>query len=231
MKTQHVHDNVFRHHRIAARRLDLAERGFGKLGMPDKGLHPSRAAEHGFQVWEGRKGIEIGMHEGKVFDIRTVAGLGPDADFKIGELFAEHIAPCLGIADMFVEIDDEQRQDRLLDDRAVSVAETQPVARRCHGAPAVIESPRERMAHTTPNSEDPMPFYEKGDTRIHYEKARSGFPLLVIPGGGLSSTIAGLATHPFNLFDEFKNELRVISADLRNANCGKSSGPPEVDRP
>jgi pimeloyl-ACP methyl ester carboxylesterase len=78
-----------------------------------------------------------------------------------------------------------------------------------------------------------MPFYEKGDIRIHYEEAGSGFPLLVIPGGGLNSTIAGLATatHPFNPFDEFKNEFRVISADLRNANGGESSGPLEVNRP
>ena len=34
-----------------------------------------------------------------------------------------------------------------------------------------------------------MPFYEKGDVRIHYEEAGSGFPLLVIPGGGLNSTV------------------------------------------
>jgi len=25
-----------------------------------------------------------------------------------------------------------------------------------------------------------MPFYEKGDVRIHYEEAGSGFPLLVL---------------------------------------------------
>ena len=65
-----------------------------------------------------------------------------------------------------------------------------------------------------------MPFYEKGDVRIHYEEAGSGFPLLVIPGGGLNSTVAGLATHPFNPFDEFKGEFRVIAADLRNAKGG-----------
>jgi pimeloyl-ACP methyl ester carboxylesterase len=76
-----------------------------------------------------------------------------------------------------------------------------------------------------------MPFYEKGAVRIHYEEAGSGFPLLVIPGGGLNSTVAGLATHPFNPFDEFKNEFRVISADLRNAKDGQSSGPLEADRP
>ena len=76
-----------------------------------------------------------------------------------------------------------------------------------------------------------MPFYEKGDVRIHYEEAGSGFPLLVIPGGGLNSTVAGLATHPFNPFDEFKDEFRVIAADLRNAKGGQSTGPLEVDRP
>ena len=76
-----------------------------------------------------------------------------------------------------------------------------------------------------------MPFYERGDVRIHYEEAGAGFPLLVIPGGGLNSTVAGLATHPFNPFDEFKGEFRVIAADLRNAKGGQSSGPLEIDRP
>jgi hypothetical protein len=34
-----------------------------------------------------------------------------------------------------------------------------------------------------------MPFYEKGDVRIRYEEAGSGFPLLVTPGGGLVSSV------------------------------------------
>ena len=76
-----------------------------------------------------------------------------------------------------------------------------------------------------------MPFYEKGNVRIHYEEVGAGFPLLVIPGGGLNSTVAGLATHPFNPFDEFQGEFRVIAADLRNAKGGQSTGPLEVDRP
>jgi pimeloyl-ACP methyl ester carboxylesterase len=76
-----------------------------------------------------------------------------------------------------------------------------------------------------------MPFYERGDVRIHYEEVGSGFPLMVIPGGGLNSTVAGLANHPFNPMEEFKGEYRVISADLRNANGGQSSGPLEIDRP
>jgi pimeloyl-ACP methyl ester carboxylesterase len=76
-----------------------------------------------------------------------------------------------------------------------------------------------------------MPLYEKGDVRIHYEEVGSGFPLLVIPGGGLNSTVAGLATHPFSPINEFKGEYRVITADLRNAKGGQSVGPLEVDRP
>src|SRR5262245_60598313 len=78
-----------------------------------------------------------------------------------------------------------------------------------------------------------MSFYEKGPVRIHYEESGSGFPLLLIAGGGLNSTISGLtgAGSPFNPINEFKNEFRCIAADLRNANGGQSSGPLEVDRP
>lgn len=77
-----------------------------------------------------------------------------------------------------------------------------------------------------------MPFYERGAVRIHYEEAGKGFPLLIIPGGGLNSTIAGLdTTHPFNAMKEFKDRYRCIAADLRNANGGQSSGPLETDRP
>lgn len=76
-----------------------------------------------------------------------------------------------------------------------------------------------------------MPIYQKGDVRIHYEEAGAGFPLLVIPGGGLNSTIEGLKTHPFNPLVEFSNEFRVIAADLRNAKGGQSTGPLETNRP
>jgi pimeloyl-ACP methyl ester carboxylesterase len=73
-------------------------------------------------------------------------------------------------------------------------------------------------------------FYEKGPVRIHYEETGSGFPLLLIAGGGLNSTISGL-TNPFNAIEEFKGEYRCIASDLRNANSGRSSGPLEIDRP
>jgi pimeloyl-ACP methyl ester carboxylesterase len=77
-----------------------------------------------------------------------------------------------------------------------------------------------------------MQFYEKGAVRIRYEEAGAGFPLLLIPGGGLNSTIANFTTtSPFNPIAEFKGEYRCIAADLRNANGGQSSGPLEADRP
>jgi len=77
----------------------------------------------------------------------------------------------------------------------------------------------------------PALFYEKGPVRIHYEVAGSGFPLLLIAGGGLNSTLAGLARGPFDAVGEFKGEFRCVSSDLRNANGGQSSGPLEIDRP
>ena len=76
-----------------------------------------------------------------------------------------------------------------------------------------------------------MSFYEKGPVRIHYEETGSGFPLLLIAGGGMNSTASRLITSPFNPIEEFKAEHRCIASDLRNANDGQSSGPLELERP
>jgi len=78
-----------------------------------------------------------------------------------------------------------------------------------------------------------MPFYEKNAVRIRYEEAGSGFPLLIIAGGGLNSTISYFTDGkaPFNAIAEFKSEYRCIASDLRNANGGESTGPLEADRP
>jgi pimeloyl-ACP methyl ester carboxylesterase len=99
-------------------------------------------------------------------------------------------------------------------------------------ATAVAAAPRMFAQPTGPGGVA-MSFYEKGAVRIHYEEAGSGFPLLIIPGGGLNSTIAGLigSSSPFNPIEEFKSEYRCIASDLRNANGGQSSGPLEIDRP
>ena len=99
------------------------------------------------------------------------------------------------------------------------------------GAAATVMAAAPRvLAQQSGQGGAPMSFYEKGPVRIHYEETGSGFPLLLIAGGGLNSTIAGL-TNPFNAIEEFKGEYRCIAADLRNANGGQSSGPLEIDRP
>ncbi|HLH89575.1 MAG TPA: alpha/beta hydrolase [Xanthobacteraceae bacterium] len=96
-------------------------------------------------------------------------------------------------------------------------------------ATALTAAPRAFAQQTGGNA---MAFYERGPVRIRYEEAGSGYPLLVIPGGGLNSTMAGLTkTSPFNPMTEFANEYRVITSDLRNANGGESSGPLEPERP
>ena len=77
-----------------------------------------------------------------------------------------------------------------------------------------------------------MPFYERGDTRIYYEEAGQGFPVLVLPGGGLNATIANLGhAGSFDPLKEFSGDFRLIASDLRNANAGQSTGPLEIDRP
>jgi pimeloyl-ACP methyl ester carboxylesterase len=99
-------------------------------------------------------------------------------------------------------------------------------------ATAMAAAPR-AFAQQAGQGGSAMSFYEKGPVRIRYEEAGSGPPLLLIAGGGLNSTIAGLSgpSSPFNPIEEFRSEYRCIAADLRNANAGQSSGPLEADRP
>ena len=99
------------------------------------------------------------------------------------------------------------------------------------GAAAAIAAAQGVFAQTGQAGPAPT-FFEKGPVRLRYEDTGgSGFPLLLISGGGLNSAIAGLRTGPFNSIDELKGEYRCIAADLRNANTGLSTGPLEVDRP
>src|SRR6267378_3033806 len=97
-------------------------------------------------------------------------------------------------------------------------------------AATAMAAARRVLAQQTGKGGAAVSFYEKGPVRIHFEEFGSGFPLLLIAGGGLNSTIAGLR-NPFDAIEEFKGEYRCIAADLRNANAGQSSGPLEIDRP
>src|SRR5215467_3637700 len=58
----------------------------------------------------------------------------------------------------------------------------------------------------------PGKFYERGSVRIYYEETGSGFPLLLLPGGGLNATIGFFTGNsPFNAIEEFKGEYRCIT--------------------
>ena len=82
-----------------------------------------------------------------------------------------------------------------------------------------------------------MPFHEDGPVRTWYEETGSGFPLMVLPGGGLNAAIgsltetkAGSPTSPFNPMVEFSDEYRCIALDLRNSTYGRSTGPLDIER-
>jgi pimeloyl-ACP methyl ester carboxylesterase len=102
-------------------------------------------------------------------------------------------------------------------------------------ATALAAAPRVFAQQTGPDGADrgsSMGTYEKGAVRIHFEEAGAGFPLLLIAGGGLNSTISAFtSSSPFNPIEEFKGEYRCIASDLRNANGGQSTGPLEIARP
>jgi pimeloyl-ACP methyl ester carboxylesterase len=74
-----------------------------------------------------------------------------------------------------------------------------------------------------------MPLFKKGQTEIYYEVHGSGYPLLLLPPGGMGATIDFWQQTPFNgpvVFSEF---FRVIAIDQRNS--GRSSGPIDGDDP
>src|SRR4029077_17291951 len=76
-----------------------------------------------------------------------------------------------------------------------------------------------------------MRFYKRGDVRIPYEEAGRGFPLLLVPGGGLNSRISNWPNAVFNSFEIFKDEFHCITMDQRNANGGESTGPIPASNP
>lgn len=76
-----------------------------------------------------------------------------------------------------------------------------------------------------------MPYYDRGPVRIRYEEAGSGFPVLVMPGGGLNSRLSNWPTAVYNFFEALQSEYRVVTMDQRNANQGESSGPLDTTDP
>ncbi len=63
---------------------------------------------------------------------------------------------------------------------------------------------------------DAVPFYERGNVRIRYEEAGSGFPLLLFALGGVNSQVSFWPNSAINPFD-FADEFMCIGMDQRNA--------------
>src|SRR4026207_1012897 len=75
-------------------------------------------------------------------------------------------------------------------------------------------------------------FYEKGPVRIRYEEAGAGFPLMLLPGGGLNATISFFTGNsPFNAIDEFKGQYRCVAAGAAPRTPAQPPGLGEADRP
>ena len=89
-----------------------------------------------------------------------------------------------------------------------------------------------RRLHRAAGHAAKVELLQRGNVRIRYDETGSGFPLLLIAGGGMNgSTIQEIRrANPFNTIDTFKGAFRCIYADLRNS-AGESTGPLEVDRP
>ena len=92
------------------------------------------------------------------------------------------------------------------------------------GVAATAMAAAPRVFGQQPGSPSTGKFFEKGSVRIYYEETGSGVPLLLIPGGGLNSTVEGLKRgNPFDAIGEFKGEYRCITADLRNSPTDRKS--------
>src|SRR5437867_12195364 len=65
--------------------------------------------------------------------------------------------------------------------------------------------------------------YERGPVRIYYEEAGSGFPLLLLPGGGLNATISFFTGNsPFDAIEEFKGEYRCSTSSYLSGTFRRS---------
>src|SRR5260370_31991774 len=88
------------------------------------------------------------------------------------------------------------------------------------------------FAQQTDQAGATMGDFEKGEVRIHFEEAGSGFPLLLIAGGGLNSTISNLtSSSPFDPIAEFRGEYLCLASDPRKDTAAPSSSPIQARGP
>ena len=74
-----------------------------------------------------------------------------------------------------------------------------------------------------------MAVWQRGELSIYYETNGTGYPLLLIAPGGMSSVIGFWNRSAFNPIEIFSRQSWTVAMDQRNA--GRSSGPLEMDDP
>ncbi len=74
-----------------------------------------------------------------------------------------------------------------------------------------------------------MAFMTRREVNIYYETKGKGFPLLLIPPGGVNSVIPFWNRAAFNPVEVFSQDYWTITMDQRNA--GQSSGPLDMNDP
>src|SRR5437773_1004217 len=75
----------------------------------------------------------------------------------------------------------------------------------------------------------PMSSFQRGETTIYYETRGAGFPLLLLPPGGMNATIGAWDRSAFAPMEIFPRDFWSITLDERNA--GRSIGPLAPDDP
>ena len=71
-------------------------------------------------------------------------------------------------------------------------------------------------------------FYEKGPVRIYYEEAGAGFPLMLLPGGGLNSTISFFTGNSPST--PLRSSRDSIAASRRTSATPPAASPPALSR-
>lgn len=74
-----------------------------------------------------------------------------------------------------------------------------------------------------------MPYLRRGQLSIYFETRGNGFPLLLLPPGGMNAVIDAWETSAFNPMEIFSRQYWTVTLDQRNA--GRSSGPVDVEDP
>ncbi len=68
-----------------------------------------------------------------------------------------------------------------------------------------------------------MPYFESNTTRLYYEEAGSGVPLLLIAPGGMKSAIGFWQAMAWNPITALADSYRVIAMDQRNAGNSRAA--------